>query len=224
MDTAEARALARELMDEHGLGEWGFVFDHAKRRAGACRYQRRQISLSRPLTRLHDEEQVRDTVLHEIAHALAGPHAGHGPAWRALARDLGATPERCMPEDAARIPGAWVGTCAAGHTVDRHRRPARVMSCRQCSQRFDPAAIFTWTHHGVPADPGPGYREELARVTGATTTVAEEPVAVGTRVSVRAPGRYDGLVGTVVKRGRTRYHVRRGGTVVTVPFHLVETV
>ncbi len=37
-------------------------------------------------------EQVRDTVLHEIAHAIAGPEAGHGPLWKATARRIGATP------------------------------------------------------------------------------------------------------------------------------------
>ena len=38
------------------------------------------------------EEQIRDTVLHEIAHAIAGHEAGHGPLWKATARRIGATP------------------------------------------------------------------------------------------------------------------------------------
>ena len=47
--------------------------------------------------------QVTDTILHEIAHALAGPGAGHGPAWKATASRLGATPKSCAPEsDEAR--------------------------------------------------------------------------------------------------------------------------
>jgi len=43
-------------------------------------------------------EQLTDTILHEIAHALAGPAAKHGPAWKAIARRLGATPKSCAPE------------------------------------------------------------------------------------------------------------------------------
>ena len=39
-----------------------------------------------------NEEEIRDTVLHEIAHAIAGPEAGHGPLWKATARRIGATP------------------------------------------------------------------------------------------------------------------------------------
>jgi hypothetical protein len=45
----------------------------------------------------HDENRggLRNTMLHEIAHAIAGHAAGHGPVWRAAARKVGATPERC---------------------------------------------------------------------------------------------------------------------------------
>ena len=38
------------------------------------------------------KEQIRDTVLHEIAHAIAGREAGHGPLWKVTARRIGATP------------------------------------------------------------------------------------------------------------------------------------
>ncbi|NYF98372.1 SprT-like domain-containing protein [Janibacter cremeus] len=164
MDIQDARVLARELMDEHGLGDWTLVLDRAKRRAGVCRYTDRAIGLSAHLTRLHTLDQVRDTVLHEIAHALAGPRAAHGPRWRATATAIGASPDRCLPEDAARIPGSWLGTCPRGHTVDRHRRPSRVLSCRRCGPGFSVDSIFTWTHHGVPTDPGEGYRRELAGI------------------------------------------------------------
>lgn len=45
----------------------------------------------------HEENysKLRDTVLHEIAHAIAGHKAGHGPAWKAIARKVGARPVRC---------------------------------------------------------------------------------------------------------------------------------
>ena len=166
MDIGAAREMARGLMDEHGLEHWTLVLDRAKRRAGVCHYTDRAIGLSRHLTRIHTQEQVRDTVLHEIAHAHAGARAGHGPRWRVAALAIGASPERCIPPEAGRIPGSWVGTCPGGHSVDRHRRPSRVLSCRLCSRSFDPAAIFEWTHHGVPTDPGPAYRRELAGILG----------------------------------------------------------
>lgn len=151
-------------MDEHGLEDWELVLDRAKRRAGACHFTDRRIGLSRHLTPVHTPEQVRDTVLHEIAHAHAGPRAGHGPRWQAAAVAIGASPRRCLPEDAVSIPGSWVGTCPRGHSIDRHRRPVRVLSCRRCSTAFSLEAVFSWTHHGVPSDPGARYRRELDRL------------------------------------------------------------
>lgn len=223
MDIDEALHMGRALMDEHGLHDWQLELDRAKKRAGVCRWGRRSIGLSAPLTRLHDRAQVRDTVLHEIAHALVGPRHGHGPRWQAMAVSIGASPRRCLPEEAATIPGAWVGTCPAGHTVDRHRRPSRVTSCRECSAGFSADAVFTWTHDGVPAVMSPAYERELATIERrASRSPSSVPVAIGDRVRVLTPGRYEGFVGVVTKRGRSRYHVRGRGMVLTVPFDDVE--
>lgn len=39
-----------------------------------------------------NRDEMRDTILHEIAHAIAGFDAQHGPAWQAVARKIGAKP------------------------------------------------------------------------------------------------------------------------------------
>ncbi len=95
---AEVGAQARGLMDLHGLAEWSFDYIAAEKKLGVCRHRQRQIQLSRKHALEDSEEQVIDTVLHEIAHALAGPDAGHGPRWKAIARRLGATPKARAPE------------------------------------------------------------------------------------------------------------------------------
>ena len=78
MDLQHARQLAIDLIEAHGLApRWKFAFDRAIRRFGNCDYTRRRITLSAPLTLLNDEEKVKDTILHEIAHALA--HEGGRP-------------------------------------------------------------------------------------------------------------------------------------------------
>ncbi len=134
MDLWAASSLARRLMDEHGLQRWAFRFNHRKRALGLCVHHERRIELSLPFVRANDEELVRDTVLHEIAHALAGFDAGHGPVWKEVCRRIGAKPERCC-DKAAMPAGTWRAACpSCGREYHRHRRPARhcTYACRAC--------------------------------------------------------------------------------------------
>lgn len=156
--------MGERLLRRHGLGDWELVFDHARARFGVCRPARRQIGLSRSLTALSTPDQVRNTLLHEIAHALVGAEHGHDAVWRAQAIAIGSDGTRTddLPDGAA---GPWQGRCPAGHTVNRHRRPSRVASCRLCSPRaFDPSAIYEWTHRGEPRPMLTAYRVELAQI------------------------------------------------------------
>ena len=84
--------MARRLMDEHGLTGWTLAFGEARTRLGACHFRHHVIRISRTHALEGSEEQIRNTVLHEIAHAIAGHGAGHGPLWKATARRIGATP------------------------------------------------------------------------------------------------------------------------------------
>jgi predicted SprT family Zn-dependent metalloprotease len=214
-----AYELAVSLVEDHGLSGWTVDFDMAKRRAGVCRYEKRIIGLSAPLTRLHDEAEVRDTILHEIAHALAGPAAGHGPEWQAKARSIGCSATRCLPADAPRVPGAWLGVCSAGHVVERHKRPVRVMACGRCGPGFSADNIFEWTYRGHPAPMHPNYDAELqALLTGKKLA----RLGAGARVRITAPGQFHGRMGTVVKRGQSRYHVQLKEGILRVVFSAVE--
>ncbi|PZR52640.1 sprT domain-containing protein [Xylanimonas oleitrophica] len=158
MELTAAAALGRRLMDEHGLRGWELGWDHARRRAGQCRHDLRRITLSRHLTALYDETQVRDTVLHEIAHALVGPRHGHDAVWRAQALRIGGSGRRTTDPGAPAVEGDWVGVCPAGHRVTRFRRPSRPLACGRCGPRFDPANLFSWWHRGVPVRAAGGRR------------------------------------------------------------------
>lgn len=270
MELRAVRALGAELLALHGLTSWRFTFDNAKRRAGACKFDSRTISVSRHLMALYSEEHVRDTILHEIAHALVGPKHGHDGVWRAKARAIGCSGSRLVDEDAPRAPAPWRGTCPRGHTYDRHRRPARPASCTRCDRRFNTDYLLSWTFHGLPASPGPQYERELSRLLGGrrrrhggipgiplpgmpgTFGAAGRPAATtasdagapggtlsperdrarelaarghlspGTVVRITAPGKYLDREVTIVKSARTRYHVRDGAELLTVPFAYVE--
>ena len=136
MNLIDARQLARELMQVHGLAEWRFEFDGARRRFGSCRLGRKVITLSRTLTFLNGEEQVRDTILHEISHALT-PGDGHGLRWKAKCREIGARPVRCYGEKDVATPARRaaryrVGCATCGWWADRHRLSRRKLVCRTC--------------------------------------------------------------------------------------------
>lgn len=117
MDLREAQILARTAMKAHGLYGWTFEFNNRKGAFGLCRHSRRTIQLSRLLTQHANKAQVQQTIGHEIAHALVGPGAGHGPVWRAKMREMGLTPDRCgEASDAQKIALAsaarYVVTCS----------------------------------------------------------------------------------------------------------------
>ncbi|MFI7546778.1 SprT-like domain-containing protein [Actinoplanes sp. NPDC049599] len=222
MNHATARELATGLMAQHKLTGWRLVFDNARTRAGVCRSDRKEIGLSRHLIGLYSPEQVTETVLHEIAHALVGPRHGHDRVWRTVAQRIGCSGRRCMPDDAPKVDGAWEGTCPAGHRTTAHRRPVRVRSCLGCAPRFDPAALYTWTHRGRPAPMHPRYEAELARIRAPRPEPAPVPLAVGDRVRLTGGGRYAGLAGTIVKRGRSRYQVQTRAGMLSAAFTLVQ--
>lgn len=92
--TDVARELARTMLDEHGLTDWAVRIDNAQRRLGACFYSQKVISLSRQYIAVGTDAQLRDTILHEIAHAHAGHAAGHGQEWKDAAARIGADPTR----------------------------------------------------------------------------------------------------------------------------------
>ena len=86
-------------MDEHGLTGWTLAFAESRSRLGDCDFNDRQIRIGRDHALEGNEEEIRDTVLHEIAHAIAGPEAGHGPLWKATVRRIGATPRAKTYDD-----------------------------------------------------------------------------------------------------------------------------
>ena len=69
--------VAYQLFSQHGLENWSFRFDHAKSRAGMCDYSKKVISISRRYARTASQSQIKNTLLHEIAHALVGHSHGH---------------------------------------------------------------------------------------------------------------------------------------------------
>lgn len=122
---------AGALLKRHGLENWRFAFDDATRRAGSCQYDRRTITLSRHLARNAPEEEILDTLLHEIAHALVGPEHKHDAVWRARALLIGGSGRRC--HNLRFTPPRYIMQCRNGcwsGTAERRRRNVVCATCR----------------------------------------------------------------------------------------------
>ena len=100
----ETLRLAEDLIAQHLVWGWrvqlsvlGFC--------GRCRKRGidRVIELDVLYVRRHDEADVRDTILHEIAHALTPQNLKpHGPEWQRIAARIGAFPRKYGPASIAR--------------------------------------------------------------------------------------------------------------------------
>jgi predicted SprT family Zn-dependent metalloprotease len=135
--SARARAirdLAAGLLDAFGLRDWRFAYNRRKREMGLCLFDARIIALSVHFVEMNDDHFIRDTLLHEIAHALVGPGHGHDAVWKSKCREVGARPERLCHE-AIMPTGRWQAYCAGcGMLHHRHRKPKRMIGwhCRYC--------------------------------------------------------------------------------------------
>jgi predicted SprT family Zn-dependent metalloprotease len=125
---------------------WSFGFDNAKTRAGLCSFDKHRITVSRYLAGRYEDDEIHQILLHEIAHALAGPRAAHGQRWKTIAKELGYDGKRTHDGAIADEFAPWVGTCPAGHIHYRYKQPRAALACGRCSRRFDPANAITWQH------------------------------------------------------------------------------
>lgn len=148
MEILQAINIANELMQHHGLIDkgWRFEMDRAKRRFGVCKYRSKQITLSTDLTALNEEKEVRNTILHEIAHALVGPRHGHDAVWKAKAIEIGCTGDRCYGSHVIKPKGNYESVCPKCKTTKtRHKKPKRDYSCGDCSKgSFKREFLLIW--------------------------------------------------------------------------------
>jgi predicted SprT family Zn-dependent metalloprotease len=97
MDKDSVLKLANELKAEHGFEDVPVVFSRTKSSLGRAWWQGGvpfKIDLSSYWMENLPVDEVRDTILHEIAHLMAGHTAGHGAAWVEACRRIGARPSR----------------------------------------------------------------------------------------------------------------------------------
>ena len=132
--------VANAFLEEHDLFQkgWRFAWDNATQRAGCCQYRKLRITLSRHFVALNlkdQPDQIVDTILHEIAHALTRGH-GHDDIWKAKCVEIGANPTRCYDSATVKMPdGRYTAKCACcARAFSRHKklRKGYTIHCGTC--------------------------------------------------------------------------------------------
>lgn len=125
---------------------WCFLWDNAKRRFGQCMTGSKIIKISRHLAEANrdDFDVIKNTVLHEIAHAIHWEffrEANHGFLWMDIARTIGCDGQRCYPsENVKTVESKYSMICpVCGKEYPIQRKPTRSASCGFCHKgSFDP--------------------------------------------------------------------------------------
>lgn len=220
---------ARADMDAHGLHEWklGYV-DHRGKVLGTTTHASRTIALSAAHMVTIGAAERRDTVLHEIAHALMPSHEGHGWRWQAKAREIGASPTRTTDAEQALEESAKViGTCPMGHTYGRSRMPTKRYACGKPGHPAgQPSSerVLTWARNTTNGGLDAAVKAAVAQHPAVERGPA---LAVGTRVRLAIANHHlAGAHATVTSKGRTNAVVRVDGysRQVRIPFSMLEAL
>ena len=178
MELLKAKKLCIELMEKYGLttaSGWSFKWIRSQRAAGRCLCKRKgfqysggEIQLSDFITSVHSEDEVKNTILHEIAHALTPGH-GHDYVWKMKAMSIGCSGDRCfeMTDELAEKKkeiSKVIGTCPkCRKNFFMTRMPKRDQWCKCAGRRFKQEEKIHWVMNGqiqqtvtkpVPAPPG----------------------------------------------------------------------
>ena len=117
-----AQLLERHLNTGARATWWRFRFETATSRAGICRYTvTRTIALSVSYVLQAPWNDIRDTLLHEVAHACRPRPTQHDAVWQTAARRIGCT---AIGPATHTTPCSTVGD-AQPEAVDREVSPVR---------------------------------------------------------------------------------------------------
>lgn len=129
MNLREADRLAKEILAHYGVEHATIGWDNARSRTGVCKFFRRpdgiirkEIVFSRVAFNVLPEDEQRDTILHEIAHARLPHTEGHSAKWKAMHRAMGGNGRTALnSKEIARAAAKWLGECTESRTVIAHK-------------------------------------------------------------------------------------------------------
>jgi len=119
--------------------DYSFKFDNAKRRCGQCNYYNKTISLSIVYVKNNNEDLIINTILHEIAHAIAPIGSGHGKEWKKICLEVNAKPVRVNKEAELPAENKWTAHCLTCNKSWQYLRKHKNYIHKSCKTKI------TWT-------------------------------------------------------------------------------
>lgn len=121
MTREEATRMTKDLLNQVGLTGWHVRLNNnpESRFLGLCSHQDKCIILSGHHIDLHgygDDAELKNTIRHEVAHAVVGPGHGHDEVWQAKARELGC--DNVLPCANVGLPAHLIDAIRSGATVE----------------------------------------------------------------------------------------------------------
>lgn len=129
--------MGQALLQAHKLTNWEFGVDRALTRYGCCYYHLKRITMSKYYI-LSDNislNEIKNVLLHEIAHAIAGYEAGHGKEWARIARAIGCDAQVKCDKWASALPKPMIFVCPCRkNRIARYRTSAKLRRsiCKHC--------------------------------------------------------------------------------------------
>lgn len=121
-----------EQSEKYSLSEWRFGKNRRKTSLALTNYTKKTVTISQYFLESCTQKQMKNTVLHEIAHILAGHASAHGPRWKKIAREIGCDAEVCGQMN--QPPGKYTLYCPQGcFKRQYYRRPQLTGKvCKEC--------------------------------------------------------------------------------------------
>lgn len=146
MELNSIREIALKLMKSHNLNDWTFKWGDFVDTMAKCNYKYKYIILSRPMTKHESNfDRVKNTILHEIAHAIdyneRGIKSNHDERWQEIAKSIGCNANKYG--DPSGIDKEkfykWIGTCPnCNKKYFFNIKPKTDRSCAKCDTKYNP--------------------------------------------------------------------------------------
>lgn len=149
--------IANMMLVEQNLTEWKFVWNNrtSNKTWGICKYTPKEIHLNKKYALIESEENVIDTIIHEVAHALTKGD-NHGEIWKAKCRELGCRDEQFkdLGKESLNKLAKYKGVCpTCGHVIYSGRKTGIIhIECsneeyRQTGDSNFKKHIYKWTNN-----------------------------------------------------------------------------